>query len=81
MLPFRFCLAFILPVTLPQVEQQAEGRQPEFFLRQVERRQPEIEKPGEQLSVCYPASVFFPSSSLCTSRFVPRYMASVIAAL
>ncbi len=81
MLPFRLGLTLALAVAFPQVEQQTEGHQPEFLRGQMQHRHAEIQKPGEQLVVCYPACVFFPSSSLCTSRFVPRYMASVMAAL
>jgi len=40
-----------------------------------------IKEPGKQLFVAYPAAVFFESSSLSILRFVPLYMASVIAAL
>lgn len=39
------------------------------------------QKPGKQFFIAYPAAVFFPSGSLSIFRFVPRYMASMMASL
>ncbi len=65
----------------PQIEQQPEGRQPHLILREAQLYDPIIKEPGKQLIVRYPATVFFPSSSLSTLRLVPRTMASMIASL
>ena len=65
----------------PQIEQQPERRQPHLILREAQLYDAVVKEPGEQLIVCYPAAVFFPSSSLSTFRLVPRTMASMIASL
>lgn len=65
----------------PQIEQQPERRQPHLVLREAQLNDAVIKEPGKQLIVCYPATVFFPSSSLSTLRLVPRIMAFMIASL
>ena len=78
---FRFLYSKELFVASPKVEKKTERRQPHLVLGEAQLNDAVVKEPGEQLIVCYPAAVFFPSSSLSTFRLVPRTMASMIASL
>ena len=80
-LSFRLRQAEELFVALPQVHQEADGREPRFFLRAVQMNCAVIQESGKQLIVAYPTSAFFESASLSIFRAVPLNIASVIAAL
>mgnify|MGYP004576433135 CR=1 FL=1 len=82
----RFTLRFGDPhkllMALPQIEEKSKRHKPHLFRPEVQLRRSVIEQPGKQFSVVYPAvTAFFELSSLCTFRFVPFIMASVIASL
>lgn len=80
-LAFGLRQAQVLLVALPQIHQQANGREPGFLLGAVQMHCTVIEKSGKQLFVAYPTSTFFESPSLSILRAVPLNIASVIAAL
>ena len=79
--PLCLAPAHELPVALPQIQQQAKRCQPHFVLGKTEVGDTVVEKPGEQFVTAYPACAFFVSGSLFTFRFVPRYMACMMASL
>ena len=68
-------------MALPQIHKQAEWEEHGFIQGKMKLRRPVIQKPGKQFRIAYPAAVFFPSGSLSTFRFVPRYIASMMASL
>lgn len=70
-----------LPIQFPLIQQLAQRHQPHLGLRTVEQSYTIEDQPGKQRFIVYPAVPFFVGgSSLRISRFVPRYMASIIAA-
>ena len=79
--PFRLRKPQKLPVAFPQVHEQAKRQEPHLVHTKGEMGHAVIQKPGKQFSIAYPAAVFFPSGSLSIFRFVPRYMASMMASL
>ena len=70
-----------LPMALPQVQKLTERHPPHLLLGEVEEGGAVIEQPGKQLVTAYPACAFFASGSLAMFRFVPRYMACMMAFL
>ena len=81
-LPLRLCHAVKLLVALPLVEQMADGHEPDLELCSTQQGYTVEYQPGKQRVVAYPTGTFFEdSSSLLTSRFVPLYIDSMIAAL
>lgn len=79
--PFRLCQPIELLVNLPLVEQSADWHKPDLTLRPMQERYTVKNEPGKQLLVAYPTTAFFGSSSDSTSRFVPLYIASIMALL
>ena len=71
-LPLGDCLPGVLPVAFPQIQQQAEGREPRFVHGKVKLGEPVIQQSGKQLLVAYlggsfyPTAAFFGSVSLST---------------
>lgn len=77
----RFGYAAVLLVAFPKIHKKSKRHQPKLLLRKMKLADAVIEKPGKQLFVIYSAAAFFKSGSLSTFRFVPRYMASIMASL
>ena len=77
----RLCDPHKLLMAFPEVHKQAERHEPHLILRETQMGHAVIQKPGKQFFIAYPAAVFFPSGSLSIFRFVPRYMASMMASL
>jgi len=81
-LTFYSCEPVELFVNLPLVEQVTDWHQPGLLLGPMEERYTIKNQSGKQLFVAYPTCAFFEgSSSLSTFRFVPLYMASMMAFL
>lgn len=81
-LAFGLCQAVKLLVHLPLVEQMSDRHQPHFGLRPTEQGCSIKNQPGKQFFIAYPTDKFFEgSSSLSTFRFVPLYIASMMAFL
>ena len=71
-----------LLVHLPLVEQMSDRHRPYFGLRPTEQGCSIKNQPGKQFFIAYPTDKFFEgSSSLSTFRFVPLYIASMMAFL
>ena len=81
-LAFGLCQTIKLLVHLPLVEQMSDRHQPHFGLRPTEQGCSIKNQPGKQFFIAYPTDKFFEgSSSLSTFRFVPLYIASMMAFL
>ena len=80
-LPLGLCDADKLLMTFPQIQQQAERRQPHLVDFHSEMSDAVINKSGKQLLICYPTTAFFESFSLSTFRFAPLNIASMMALL
>lgn len=84
--PIRFLNPQKLLMTSPQIQKFSNRHQPESILKHMQLDGSVIVHPGKDLSVGYPAVVFFvpsPSdwSALTTVRAVPLNIASVMASL
>ena len=85
---FRLGQVVKLPIYFPLVEQVSYRHKPDLLFRSMKKGHTIKNQSGKQFFIAYPTGAFFDaappvtlSSSLSTWRFVPLYIASMMAFL